>query len=283
MLDYGNEALIETLHHLDEAGIKRVGAGRNYEEANAPLILDLPPRRVAILSYAFMYSVNSRMATRSSPGIADHRIGRILRRIKDLTGSGHDVIVTVHWGFEYRFFPLPYQMRQARRMIDHGARLVLGHGPHYPQGIETYRGREIVYSLGNFIFDEPYKFAKRSFIYDAEIDESGNTQNRRIVPVHLPRHVPFVVDGAEKRRLQGLVANLGTRYRHTDRRFWRTHSAAYLTELAGRVIRGRSLKYLRVPPPSFYRDVSGRFILSRLRPANLVRVWRSLEKRNRRG
>ncbi len=276
MLDYGDGALVETLEHLDAAGIGRVGAGRDYAEANRPLVLERAGRRVAILSFGFVYSVNSRMATRTRPGIADHRIWRILPRIRRLAESGHDVIVTVHWGFEYTFFPLPYQMRQARRMIDAGARLVLGHGPHYPQGIEAHRGGEIVYSLGNFIFDEPFEYAKRSFIYRAEIDASGSVGHRRVVPVHLPNHVPRVVEGSSRRQLQELVASLGDRYRHTDDRAWRQHNAAYLRELLGRVVRGRSLKYLTVPPRSFYRDVGPAGTLRLLGAAGLAAASRSL-------
>jgi poly-gamma-glutamate capsule biosynthesis protein CapA/YwtB (metallophosphatase superfamily) len=281
-LDYGDDALAETLEHLDAAGIRHVGAGRSYEEANAPLLLDLRERRVAVLSYAFIYSVNTRMATRSRPGVADHRINRILPRIRDLTASGYDVIVTVHWGFEYHFYPLPYQMRQARRMIDAGARMVLGHGPHFPQGIELYQGREIVYSLGNFIFDEPFKFANRSFIYTAEIDASGNTQNRSIVPVHLLRHVPHVVDGAQKRQLEGLVTTLGVRYQRAGTGFWGNHSASYLADISRRAVRGRSVKYLRVPPLSFYRDVSPSAVLRRLRPSTIISMARSLRGRRTR-
>ena len=67
-LDYGEDALVETLERLGAAGIKHVGAGRNYEEANAPLLLDCQGRRVAVLSYAFIYSANTRMATRSRYG-----------------------------------------------------------------------------------------------------------------------------------------------------------------------------------------------------------------------
>ena len=283
ILDYGDEALVETLEHLDAAGIRRVGAGRTYREANAPLLVEHRGQRVAILAFAFAYSVNTRMASRSRPGIADHRMQRILPRIRRLAASGYNVIVTVHWGFEYRFFPLPYQMRHARRMIDEGARVVLGHGPHYPQGIEAYRGRDIVYSLGNFIFDEPYKFAKRSFIYDAEIGESGGTQNRRIVPVHLPRHVPFVVGGVEARRLEGLIANLGLRYQIAEKEFWQDHSASYLNEICGRVLRGRSWKYLRVLPLSFYGDVGPLGVLRMLGRATVRRLSRTLRRGRRPG
>jgi poly-gamma-glutamate capsule biosynthesis protein CapA/YwtB (metallophosphatase superfamily) len=266
-LDYGEEGLIETMANLDAAGIRRVGAGRNYEEANAPLLLDVRGRRMSILSHSFVYSANTRMATRTRPGVADHRIDRIVPRIRALRAQGRDVIVAAHWGFEYRFYPLPYQMRQARQMIDAGAQLVLGHGPHYPQGIEEYRGREIVYSLGNFIFDEPYRCARRSFIYDVVIEADGTIGDRRLAPVHLPHHVPYLLHGVEGVRLLTLVARLGSRYGHMRRAFWQRHNAAYLTELGGRVLRTRSLKYLRVPPMSFYRDVG---------PSGLVRtIWRA--------
>jgi poly-gamma-glutamate synthesis protein (capsule biosynthesis protein) len=273
-LDYGPAALAETLELLDAAGIKWVGAGRNYEEANRPLLVDCKGSRIAFLSYAFIYSANTRMAGRHRAGVADHRLSRILPRIRALKRSGHDVIVMIHWGGEYSFYPLPYQMRQARRMIDHGASLILGHGPHYPQGIEHYRGGRIVYSLGNFIFDEPHKFANRSFIYGAEVDRSGLVSRSEIFPVHLERHVPALVQGERRLRLERLVANLGAAYAKKDRRFWNEISHAYLTDLCGRVIRTKSAKYLFVPPWSFYRDVGLTRVMRKLKPANMLALFR---------
>jgi poly-gamma-glutamate capsule biosynthesis protein CapA/YwtB (metallophosphatase superfamily) len=274
MLDYGAASLIETLELLDEAGIRWVGAGRDYEEANRPLLITHNGRQTAFLSYAFIYSANTRMAGKGRAGVADHRLSRILPRIRELKRSGRDVIVLIHWGKEYSFYPLPYQMRQARRMIDHGASLILGHGPHYPQGIEQYCGAQIVYSLGNFIFDEPHKFANRSFIYGVELDGSGLTRQTEIFPVHLVRHVPALVHGEKKTRLERLIGSLSAAYPRKDRRFWKDISHAYLTDLCGRVIRTRSVKYLRVPPWSFYRDVGLGSIVRKLKPANMVGLFR---------
>jgi poly-gamma-glutamate capsule biosynthesis protein CapA/YwtB (metallophosphatase superfamily) len=270
MLDYGEPALIETLEHLDRRGIGWVGAGRNYDEANRPLLMEVNGQRLAFLSHAFIYSVNSRMAGRGRPGISDHRPSRIVNQVRALKRAGHQVIVMMHWGYEYCFYPLPYQMRAARRMIDAGASLVLGHGPHYPQGIEDYRTGQIVYSLGNFIFDEPHKYANRSFIYAADMDASGGLKHREVLPVHLQRHVPTLVEGAEKRRLSRLVENLSTRYAEKDRRFWQSISASYLTELCGRVVRNRSVKYLLIPSASFYRDVGPAVLLRKLKPSALM-------------
>jgi poly-gamma-glutamate capsule biosynthesis protein CapA/YwtB (metallophosphatase superfamily) len=274
MLDYGAAALVETLERLDAAGIKWVGAGRNYDEANRPLLISCNGRRIAFLSYAFIYSANTRMADRHRPGVADHRLRQILPKIRALSRSGHDVVVMLHWGGEYSFYPLPYQMRQARRMIDEGASLILGHGPHYPQGIEHYRGVPIVYSLGNFIFDEPHKFANRSFIYGVELEGAGRVRRSEIFPVHLERHVPALVHDDRKVRLERLIDNLGAAYAQKGRQFWNDISHAYLTDLCGRVVRTRSAKYLFVPPWSFYRDVGLARIVRKLRPANMLALFR---------
>jgi len=279
ILDYGESALVETLEHLDAAGIKWVGAGRNYEEANRPLLLEIGGRKLAFLSYAFIYSVNSRMASARRSGLSDHRLPKVLSWIKELKRSGRDVIVMSHWGFEYSFYPLPYQMRSARQMIDAGASVVLGHGPHYPQGIERYRDGRIVYSLGNFIFDEPHKYANRSFVLGMEVDGQGVARQQQVFPVHLRRHVPTLVEGAEKRRLGRLIDNLGERYPQKDRRFWRAQSVSYLTDLCGRVIRGRSLKYLLVPPAGFFVDVGVSSVLRKLRPTSILRLSRAFGSR----
>ena len=279
MLDYGEIALIETLEQLDAAGIKWVGAGRNYEEANRPLLITCNGQRIGFLSYAFIYSANSRMAGRHRAGISDHRLRRVLCRVRELARSGCEVIVLIHWGQEYSFYPLPYQMRQARLMIDHGASLVLGHGPHYPQGIEEYRGGQIVYSLGNFIFDEPHKFANRSFIYGAELDGSRHVRRSEIIPVHLNHHVPAIVDGEKKKRTVRLVEALTTAYPRKSRRFWKRVNEAYLTDVCGRVIRTRSLKYLFVPHWSFYRDIGLLGIVRKLKLASLMSLVRSLTSR----
>ena len=275
MLDYGEPALAETIAHLDDAGIGHTGAGRNYEEANRPLLLECNGRQIGFLSYSFIYSANTRMATRTGGGVSDHRLHRIVPRIRELVRSGRDVIVLCHWGYEYSLYPLPYQMRIARRMVDAGATLVLGHGPHYPQGVEDYRDGKIVYSLGNFIFDEPHKFANRSFVYGVEIDAAGRPRNQEIHPIHLQRHVPHLVTGANRRRLERLVECLSARYAEKDQRFWRRQSIKYFTDICARSARTRSIKYLLVPTPSFYRDVGPAALLRKFGPSGVMNLSRA--------
>lgn len=70
------------------------------------------------------------------------------------------VIVAMHWGVEYRANPEGYQKDYARKMIDAGADLIVGHHPHQLQGIEQYKNKYIVYSLGNFAFGGNEKAVK---------------------------------------------------------------------------------------------------------------------------
>jgi poly-gamma-glutamate capsule biosynthesis protein CapA/YwtB (metallophosphatase superfamily) len=271
MLDYGGEALAETLEHLDAAGVRHVGAGRNYREANEPLILEVNKKRVAILSYVFIYSASTAMATRNRPGVSDHRIQHILPRIRELARQGHQVLVSVHWGLEYSFFPIPYQMAQARRMIDHGASIIIGHGPHYPQGIERYREGRIIYSLGNFIFDEPFKYANRTFVYGVAVGPGDRLSDETIHPVQIRNQVPMIVHGAEKRNIERLVARLGQLYGAKSRRFWQDQNSKYFGDIVHRVRRVKSLKFLLLPPPSFYLGVGARNYARKLLPRALQR------------
>ena len=198
MLDYGETALAETLQNLDKENIKHVGAGRNYNEANQPLLMEVNGIKLAFLAYVFIYSASTDWARENRAGTSDFHIKKILPRIRELKSNGYLVFVSMHWGDENSFYPIPYQCKQARQMIDTGASLIIGHGPHYPQGIEDYKDGRIIYSLGNFIFDEPHFYAKRSFIYGLEIDEDGKLLNAQIYPFRIENHLPKILYGKEK-------------------------------------------------------------------------------------
>ena len=77
----------------------------------------------------------------------------LLEQIRALSSAGDSVFVSVHWGNEYTAQPTAGQRRTAHALIDAGACAVLGHHPHVVQTVETYRGRPVFYSLGNFVFD----------------------------------------------------------------------------------------------------------------------------------
>jgi SAM-dependent methyltransferase len=268
MLDYGDVALYETIEYLDALGIKHVGAGRDYKEANRPLLMECNGKKIAFISCVFIYSASTRMATRNKPGVSDYRMHKILPVIRDLSLAGFQVNVSIHWGIEYSFFPLPYQMNQARQMIDNGASMILGHGPHYPQGIENYNGGQIVYSLGNFIFDEPHTFANKSFIFSIGVTKDNKLQDMQIFPVQLNHHVPALVHDGPKERLESLIRILSELYPKKSKIFWEKINNIYLSDIISRVLRMRSLKFLFLPSASFYFNIGFVNLLKKLRFSN---------------
>ena len=255
MLDYGPIALTDTLKHLDNFGIRYFGAGPNYQSANEPLLTEVNGVKVAFIGSVFIFSSSTCRAKRDRPGVADYKVHVLLRQIHECRSRGYIVIVTIHWGLEYSCFPLQYQRRQARQMIDAGATLILGHGPHYPQGIEKYKHGEIVFSLGNFIFDEPYLFSNRSFIYSARIDRNSSVVSSSVEPIHIENHVPHLTDGPERAKLARSISSLHSIYRRKNSMFWQDHNNLYFRDIVRRVVSTKSAKFLFLPPLSFYMQV----------------------------
>lgn len=269
LLDYGEDTLKDTLVHLDDIGVKHLGAGKDYEEANRPLTFEVSGIKVALFSSVMIYSASTERAKKNSPGVADYNIRPLLKQIRAFKRKGYVVLVTIHWGIEYCLYPIPYQRRQAKKMIDAGASLILGHGPHFPQGIEKYGMGEIVHSLGNFIFDEPYPNARRSFIYSAVIDEYGELKSRQVFPVTLVNHLPVLDKHKGLNRTDLLVNRFIEMYDRKDNRFWKKINSRWLSDIVWRVSWMKSWKFVFLPPLSFYFSVGVGNIFRKFKPSNL--------------
>lgn len=151
--DYGQAAFLETLQHLSAAGIEQVGGGRNLAEAHRPLWIRQNGLAIAVLAYN-EFKPRSFEAGPDWPGVAWSEDDRVVADITAARRTGADVIIPfMHWGWERERQPTDRQRQLARLMIDAGADLVVGGHPHVTQGVDTYKGKLIVYSLGNFVFD----------------------------------------------------------------------------------------------------------------------------------
>lgn len=172
--DYGQSAFLETLHHLDNAGIARFGGGRNLAEAHQPLWINRKGLKIAVLGYN-EFKPRSFEAGAEWPGIAWSEDDQVISDIRAAKTAGADLIIPfMHWGWEKETQPSERQQTLARRMIDEGAALVVGGHPHVTQGAEVYKGKPIIYSLGNFVFDGfDYDNAKRGWLLRLKLDHSG--------------------------------------------------------------------------------------------------------------
>ena len=148
ILDFGQEGLNSTLDGLRMAGLKLFGAGRNLQEAQAPLRLDYKELKLSLLGFCPSYN-----ASAETGGTAPYNVRSICSLVEEERKHANVVVVSLHCGVEYSDYPTPRFVREARRILKAGAQVILGHHPHVVQGVERHRESIIAYSLGNFAFD----------------------------------------------------------------------------------------------------------------------------------
>ncbi len=178
MLDWGRDSLCETTKILESKHIDFVGAGCNTQQAEDPYLVTLGNTHIAVLAYTEFYK--GAHATQTRPGMTQYDLVVINERIVELKKSPNvDVVmVSMHWGDEYKPRANSYQVSTAQGFIDSGADVVIGHHPHVVQEIERYKDGWIIYSLGNFVFDQSWsKETMQGLLADIKI------QNKKIIDV----------------------------------------------------------------------------------------------------
>ena len=131
--DYGDQSYEDTMTALDAAGIVHFG----YDKT---AVMDVKGIKVGMVG---IYELKDHL----------EREQQLKDNIAKVKADGAQLIVVIfHWGNETETVPDSNQTTLGRLAIDEGADLVCGHHPHVLQGIETYKGKNIIYSLGNFCF-----------------------------------------------------------------------------------------------------------------------------------
>ena len=153
ILDFGTEALMNTIKILDENGILHIGAGKDLREASKIYIKEIEGKRYAFIGASAVIPKDSWKATDDRAGVANgYDTFEICSRIYKLKQYVDKVIVYIHWGKELEVRTGEMQRLIGRRLVDAGADLVVGTHAHVVQEIEYYNNVPIVYSLGNFVY-----------------------------------------------------------------------------------------------------------------------------------
>jgi poly-gamma-glutamate synthesis protein (capsule biosynthesis protein) len=217
VLDYGTEGLLDTLRFLDEEGIGRVGAGRDADEAYRAFFTEIKGIRIAFLGFSHVVPEVGWKAAADRPGVAEaYGMRQALEAVKAAKEEADLVVVMVHWGIERAEEPEPYQVTKGRQFIDAGADLVIGSHPHVLQGLESYGGRWIAYSLGNFIFTvNPNADTRQSAMLEAECRADGGCR-LAIIPVETGPGQPQIPDEETARAILGKMDRLSYKARVKD-------------------------------------------------------------------
>jgi poly-gamma-glutamate synthesis protein (capsule biosynthesis protein) len=237
-LDFGPDALHDTISILHDNAIGYSGAGFDLVEAASPFIREVEEERVAFIS--FTDNESSWAAAAGCPGIfyvpiqVDDERAEILMDLITETKKRTDlVVVTPHWGPNWGYLPAEGHIEFGRALIDAGADIVFGHSPHVFRGIEIYRQKPIIYAAGNFIDDyavDPGERNDESFIFIIE-ENGGRIDKIELHPTVIHRFQAKLARGERGHRIagkmEGLCRALGTPAR------WRSEITALAIEAAG--------------------------------------------------
>ena len=177
--DYGKQAFLDTMSTLEKNGIKYTGGGKNSSEARKPVYFQCKGKTIAVIAAtrAEKY-VLTPAAGKNSPGVfRTYDDTQYCRAIKKAKKKADVVIAFVHWGTEYSTKLEDAQKTQAKDYINAGADVIVGAHTHCLQGVGSYKGKPIFYSLGNYWFNEKTLYTT---LLQLTIKENGKIQARMI-------------------------------------------------------------------------------------------------------
>jgi len=174
--DWNVAGFTDTLKRLTENSIVYTGAGNTKTETSQVKIIEKNGMKIGFLGFSDV-GPNWIAAKDDAPGILLASDPNRIQIIKDAKSQVDFLIVSYHWGDEYK----PFNARQktlAESSIDAGADLIIGHHPHVIQDYQEYNGKLIFYSLGNFMFDQSFSpETMRGLIVDITINPDGTYNN----------------------------------------------------------------------------------------------------------
>lgn len=177
--DQGPGGLVDSLHEIRRAGLAAVGAGVDQAAALRPARFEIHGWKVAVLGIDEVLDPLSEVAEPDKPGTAaGHDFALALDAIRRAAGSSDLVVVMIHWGVELDTQPRAYQVDEAHRMIDAGADVIFGGHSHRLQPMETYRGRPIFYSLGNFVWPRFSEEGSTTAVAEVRVSPAGRVRGR---------------------------------------------------------------------------------------------------------
>ena len=183
VMDFGIEALEDTISNLEWYNVKPIGAGTTPALANAPKWIKVESKKIAHLAYLRGNEFN----IASVDPIASAAYSEMMKAVQQVENSAELIIVWLHWGKQNseeksRQASIDRQRIFAHALIDNGADLILCQQLHSLGGIEIYNGKPIVYSLADFIYDK-YELQHARTIIPKVTFVEGALKSIELIPI----------------------------------------------------------------------------------------------------
>ena len=172
-MDYGPDALSDTIDLLEGAGVTTVGAGRDTDEAYRYRVLTTAGGLSVAFVGASLIVPSNFTAGPSTPGIASAHtpyVARVLDTVRAATAAADAVVVAVHWGIERNPCTTEAQRTLARQLLDAGADAIIGHHPHVLQPVVFTGEKLVAFSLGNFIWEPRQNMGGETGVLQIDFD-----------------------------------------------------------------------------------------------------------------
>jgi gamma-polyglutamate biosynthesis protein CapA len=194
LMDHGIPGLRDTIEALDAVGLAHAGAGESLDDAAEVTYGEHGGLTVATLSFSDAWVVGF-VARAFQGGVLDADENRTTRLIQEARANADLVVVHFHWGTEYGFAPNRDQRDLAQLAAAAGADIVVGHHPHVLQRVERIGDTLVLYSLGNFVFDQGWSRTRESAVVRYELGADGRARVE-FVPVEVREGAPRLLSGS---------------------------------------------------------------------------------------
>ena len=178
-----------TVSTLDKAGVKHTGYGLNIDEAKKPIYFSEDGITYSLLAFGWNVT-GCRYARNNKRGVNALELNNVITQIQQEKSKGNKVIAVFHWNYTYELYPMPIHRELAKMAVDAGADLIIGCHPHCIQGIEYYKDTPIVYSVGNWMFDNDVYFSGRLSTKEEGFDELVVEYKQDVLICHWYRYDP---------------------------------------------------------------------------------------------
>jgi len=243
-IDWGQTAFFDTKDIIEDRGLIPVGFS-SAGAAPAPVIVEKNGLRFAFFA-AVGFPLRGVVWPLSLSGPCQADSAALADAVRKIRPDVDFVVVGMHWGEEYVYRPMAENVRWAHLLVDAGADLIIGSHPHILQSIEVYKDRLILYSLGNFVYDQHKTYQRQSGVF-ACVFRKGAIDSAAFIPAFLNDFRPGLVQGKDfdsiAARMKEISMDYHARFRAGGDRLFITDEAAgeqYPVPIVRRKLYGRN-------------------------------------------